>query len=286
MRPLRGVKILDLSRLLPGPFCTYLLAELGAKRTAVIPPSDQEVLSFPLLHQNKRKITLDLKTPQGLAKIKKLIKAHDVLVEGFRPGVLARLGLSFTVLKKMNPRLILCSLSGYGQKESERAGHDLNYLAESGFLAALFPFSAPQIPGIPFADLVGGMSAALKILAALTIPAQKRKALWIDLSICDSLKPFLYPFDSKIQKTVSPIFQGAWPRYHLYSTKDSKFLAVACLEEKFWNQFAQKMQIPSHLLGSYSQTLAWLEQEFLQKNQKEWLGFLSDPDLCVSGVKK
>ncbi len=286
MPPLRGVKILDLSRLLPGPFCTYLLAELGAKRTGILPPNDQEVLSFPILHQNKKRIVLDLKTPQGLAKIKKLIKTHDILVEGFRPGVLARLGLSFSVLKKLNPRLILCSLSGYGQKEARRAGHDLNYLAESGLLAALFPFSALQIPGIPFADLIGGMSATFKILAALTIPAQKRKAVWIDLSICDSLKPFLYPFDSKIQKIVSPIFQGAWPRYRLYSTKDSQFLAVACLEEKFWNKFVQKMQIPSALLESNSNTVSWLEAQFVQKNQKEWLEFLNDPDLCVSGVKK
>ncbi len=284
MRPLKGLQILDLSRLLPGPFCTYLLSQLGARLTAIIPPHDKEVLSFPLLHQKKKKIVLDLKTSQGLAKVKKLLKTHDVVVEGFRPGVLARLGLPFSELKKHNPHLILCSLSGYGQKDTERAGHDLNYLAESGFLSALHPFATMQIPGIPLGDLIGGFTGAFKILAALSIPKKKRKALWIDLSITDAIKALLYPLDPQIQKIVRPIFQGTWPRYHLYQTQDSKFLAVACLEEKFWEKFVKKMNIPNDLLGNNLQVVNWLEKIFAQKTQKDWLSILKDPDLCVSGV--
>jgi len=283
--PLQGVKILDLSRLLPGPFCTYLLNQLGAGVTCIYSPALPEVLSFPALRRGKKKLPFNLKNSRDLLKFKGLVKKSDVIVEGFRPGVMDRLGMGFSLLKKINPRIILCSLSGYGHKGGEVAGHDLNYLSLSGVLSVLAAGRDPMIPGIPLADLVAGMSSALKIAAALTVPKSKRKALHLDLSIHNAIRDFLTPLTPDVLKIVQPIFTGGLARYHLYQTRDQQWLAVAPLEEKFWRKFAQVMEIPSSILKEgEGDTVAWLESKFRGKTRKEWLRILSDPELCVTPV--
>jgi len=286
-KPLQGIKILDFSRLLPGPFCSHLLCEMGAQVTVLQAPQDREVLSFPALRKGKKFLKLDLKTPQGLKKARALIKASDVLLEGFRPGVMKRLGLDFPQAKKLQKRLIYASLSGYGQKGGERAGHDLNYLAMSGVLSALSCGSKPFIPGIPLADLVGGYGAAFEIMAQLAVPRSKRKAHYLDVSMTEAVSKLLRPLDSEAQRAIQPLFQGKLARYALYDCAEGGQLAVAPLEEKFWRKFAAIMGIPAHLLGSdESGARLWLSAEFKTKPLQHWLYKLDDPDLCVTPVNE
>ena len=183
---LAGVRVLDLSRLLPGPYASLILADLGAQVDKVEEPGVGDYLRhmppqhagrggmFEALNRNKRSITLDLKHPEGRGALLAMVPHYDVLLEQFRPGVLGRLGLGHEVLRAANPRLIVCALTGYGQEGpmSSRAGHDVNYLAHSGLLGMQGPAAgAPQLPGFQVADIAGGMWSALGILAALAARA-------------------------------------------------------------------------------------------------------------------
>src|SRR5262245_19712434 len=192
-QPLRDVRVLDFSRLLPGPYCSYLLSQMGAHVTVIEHPTEPEVLSFPAVQRGKDRLKIDLKTPFGLKKIKNLVKKSEVVLEGFRPGVMERLGLGFQKLRGLQPKVVFCSLSGYGQKETRKAGHDLNYLSLSGMISTLAAGRTLRIPGVPLADLVGGMKAALSILGALAVPLKSRKAVHLDVSICDATGEFLVP---------------------------------------------------------------------------------------------
>lgn len=286
-KPLHGIKVLDFSRLLPGPFCSYILADMGASLHVVHPPQDHEVLSFPALRKGKKFIALDLKLEKNRAKIEKLIQNSDVLLEGFRPGVMKRLGLDFKVVKKLNPQIIYASLTGYGQSGANRAGHDLNYLASSGVLKALYPLqNIPSIPGIPLADLVGGIEAALQILAALVSTSRKRKSLYLDISMTEAVGKLLIPLDVKARKEINKVLSGNLARYHLYECSDGESLALAPLEEKFWQKFIQQMGVPTEVLKRGEASLIqYLEKQFLTQPLKYWLHKLADPDLCVSAVK-
>src|SRR5688572_18361010 len=168
---LSDVKVLDLSRLLPGPYATLLLADLGARVDKLedpgggdylrqMPPQmGEESALFYALNRNKRSLALDLKTPEGIAALRRLVRGYDVLVEGFRPGVMARLGLSYEALSAENPRLIYCSISGFGQTGPDRlkAGHDINYVSRAGVMGyGGEPRGAPGLPGVQIADIGGG----------------------------------------------------------------------------------------------------------------------------------
>jgi len=230
-------------------------------------------------------MSLNLKEAKDVLKFKKLVKVSNVILEGFRPGVLERLGLGFSTLRKINSKIILCSLSGYGKKGGEVAGHDLNYLSLSGMLSALAAGRAPQVPGVPIADLVAGLTAAFQITAALAVPQKKRKAVHLDLSIEESVKKFLVPLSQDVLQKLQPIFSGGFARYHLYRTRDEKWLAVAPLEEKFWQKLCRELEIPPSILGSgETSTVTWLEERFLERSQEEWIQILKDPDLCVTPV--
>jgi alpha-methylacyl-CoA racemase len=284
-QPLRDVRVLDFSRLLPGPYCSYILSRMGARVTVIEHPTEAEVLTFPVVQQGKKRLKIDLKTSSGLKEIKDLVKKSDVVLEGFRPGVMERLGLSFQKLRRIHPKLIFCSLSGYGQKEPRKAGHDLNYLSLSGMISSLAAGRPPQIPGVPMADLVGGMKAALQILAALVVPLKSRRAVHLDVSICDAASELLIPLSSDVSEAIRPIFSGGLARYHLYEAKDGKWLAVAPLEEKFWMKFVESIGIPSSVLSQgESKTVFWLKEKFREKDRTAWLNELTDPDLCVTPV--
>src|SRR5262245_59104812 len=265
-KPLKNIRVLDFTRLLPGPFCSYLLAGSGARVTVVEHPTEREVLSFPPVKALKKFLKLDLKSGKGLQKAKALVKRADVLMEGFRRGVLERLGLGFREARKIQPHIVYCSLTGYGQAGGAKAGHDLNYLSVSGLLSALAAGRELRIPGVPLADLVGGFSAAFQIAAALSVP--KRRAVHLDVSICQAAEGFLVPLDGEVQKAIGPVFNGSLARYQLYSTGDGKHLAVAPLEEKFWKSFVEKMKIPSEVLTQGEARVAeWLKARFKEKSR-------------------
>lgn len=285
-KPLRGIKILDFSRLLPGPFCSHLLCEMGAQVCVVQAPHDREVLSFPALRKGKKFLSLDLKNSRDFQKVKTLLQKSDVLLEGFRPGVMKRLGLDFKEAKKIKKNILYASLSGYGQKGGNRAGHDLNYLAVSGVLRALSGNVKSFIPGIPLADLIGGYGAAFQITAQLIRPFRSRKALYLDLSMTDIAATLLRPMDSSAQKAMQPLIEGKLARYALYQCSDQQYLAVAPLEEKFWQKFVKIMAIPPEfLVQGEESTQQWLQTEFNRHPLQHWLYKLEDPDLCVSAVK-
>lgn len=286
-KALQGIKILDFSRLLPGPFCSYLLAQMGAEVTVLQAPLDQEVLTFPALRKGKKYLQVDLKTSKGLKLAQKLLKDADVVLEGFRPGVMKRLKLDFKEAKKLHKGIIYASLSGYGQKGGDRAGHDLNYLAESGVLGALASQGRPFIPGIPLADLMGAYGAACQILAHLAVPKKKRKATYLDIAMTEAVAQLLTPLDAQVQKSIQPIFQGKLARYALYECADQQYLAVAPLEEKFWLKFSDQMKVPKELTEKGEEAVKeWLHLEFKKQKLQHWLYKLDDPDLCVSAVKK
>ena len=152
-------------------------------------------------------------------------------------------------------------------------------------ISALAAGRPPQVPGVPIADLVAGLTAAFQIAAALAVPQKKRKALHLDLSIRGALEKFLVPMTKDVIKKLQPIFSGGLARYRLYRTRDEKWLAVAPLEEKFWQKLCRQMKIPSSILVSgEAATVRWLENRFLECSQEEWLRLLKDPDLCVTPV--
>jgi len=257
--PLRGVRVLDLSRLIPGPFCTLILSDLGASvdkledphvgdYLRVFPPFKRGLSGrFNALNRDKRSLCLDLKKPEGRDALLQLAKNYDVVVESFRPGVLDKLGVGFAALSEKNPRLILLSISGYGQDGPyrERAGHDLNYIALGGVLGlAGPPDRPPPVPAVQLADIAGGaLFGAVGILAALYEREKSGRGQQIDLSMCEGALAFAIPELGNFDAAGTPprrggeLLIGGVACYGIYRTKDGRFLSVGALEPKFWAAF-------------------------------------------------
>src|SRR5436309_921541 len=182
-------RMLDLSRQLPGPFCSMLLADLGMDVLAVYSPTDPMGMGIPLLGRNKRSLTLNLKAPEGRAIFHRLAREADVVLEGSRPGAAARLGVDYETLRALNPRLVYCSISGYGQDGPyrDRVGHDVNYLGFAGVIGLTGPAGGPPvIPGVQIADIGGGtLMAAVGILAALAAREETGRGQFVDIAMLD-----------------------------------------------------------------------------------------------------
>jgi alpha-methylacyl-CoA racemase len=253
--PLAGVRVLDLTRLLPGPMCTLHLADLGAD---VIKIEDTGAGDYAapalrmLVQRNKRALRLDLKQPAGVAVLQALAGDADVLVEGFRPGVMERLGVGYETLAALNPKLVYCSITGYGQSGPYRdePGHDLNYCALAGVSDQIGRAGeAPALSNVPVADLLGGsLTAAMGLLAALFDAQRTGRGRHVDISIADStLAHAVVPMVSMLKEgTTRPAgtdkLSGGLACYGLYRTSDGRHLAVGALERKFWDAFC-------HVLG-------------------------------------
>ncbi len=252
---LSGLRVLDFSSLVPGPMATLLLAEAGAEIIKVerpdrgdemrsyVPKFGDDSANFAILNRGKKSIAVDLKEPDGLARLAPLLSRTDILVEQFRPGVMNRLGLGYEAVASRKPDIIYCSITGYGQDgvQSKRAGHDLNYIAETGLLA-LNPGTtdAPVIPPALIADIAGGAYPAIvNILLALRRRDQTGEGAHLDISMADNLFPFLYWALAEGQASGrwpgrgEALVTGGSPRYRLYPTSDGRFVAVGAIEEKF-----------------------------------------------------
>jgi crotonobetainyl-CoA:carnitine CoA-transferase CaiB-like acyl-CoA transferase len=250
--PLAGVRVLDLTRLLPGPMCTLHLADLGAD---VIKIEDTGAGDYAapalrgLVQRNKRAMRIDLKQPDGVAVLQALVRTADVLVEGFRPGVMDRLGVGYAALSALNPKLVFCSITGYGQDGPLRdePGHDLNYCALAGVTDQIGRAGEPPAPSnVPVADLMGGsLTAAMGLLAALFDAQRTDRGRHVDIAIADSaLAHAVVPMISVLkQGHAQPAgrdkLSGALACYGLYRTKDGRHLAVGALERKFWDRFCE-----------------------------------------------
>ena len=315
MRPLDGLKVLDLSRLLPGPYCTLILADLGADVVKVEEPKgdymrwwppywphgdEPTAAAFAAINRNKRSLSADLKKDGDRALVLDLAAKADVLVEQFRPGVMQKLGLDYDTLARVNPRLVYCSISGYGQTGPfrERAGHDLNYMARSGLLWHNARTGEPPHPlSVQLADLAGGaLFPATAILAALYAREKQGKGTHIDAAMsdaCVALMPFFTAaanLGEAQEGPGEPLLHGGVPAYNVYPTSDHRFLAVGGLEPKFWGAMCEALGrsdlAAAGLLKGDDGRRVWRELAaiFSSETQAYWTAFFAERDCCVEPV--
>jgi alpha-methylacyl-CoA racemase len=261
MPPLSGIKVVDFSTLLPGPLASLILVEAGAEvikverpgrgdeMRAYEPKLGRDSVNFALLNRGKRSLAIDLKEPEGRERLAPLLRGADVVIEQFRPGVMDRLGLGYDALKEGNPRLVYCSITGYGQSGPKAgvAAHDLNYIAETGLLGlSAGEDGAPVIPPALIADIGGGAyPAVINILLALQQRERTGEGCRLDVAMCDNIFTFMYwalgnGFAAgEWPRPGEELVTGGSPRYQIDRTRDDRFLAAAPLEQKFWQRFCE-----------------------------------------------
>jgi crotonobetainyl-CoA:carnitine CoA-transferase CaiB-like acyl-CoA transferase len=301
MRALEAIKVLDLSRLFPGPYCSMILADLGADVLRIEDRRFQgEGPGMPTVMRNKRHMTLNLKHPKGLELFCRMARKADVLLEGFRPGVTERLGIGYEKMKQVNERLIYCSVTGYGQDGpyKDMVGHDINYLSFGGVLGLTGePGRKPVIPPIQVADMAaGGMYAAIGILAALFVRQATGKGQHIDISMTDGIVAML-PFPAsllwglgKIPRRGDTLLSGRFPCYSVYETKDGEYISIGALEPRFWVELCRKLGREDYIPLQFDEgekrekVFLFLEKTFKGKTREEWMEDLKDLDVCIGKV--
>ncbi len=309
-KALQGVTVLDLTRLLPGGFASMMLADFGADIIKIEPPGEgdycrktaplytYESAYFMNINRNKRSMVLNLKAERGKALFKELVKKADVVFEGNRPGKMKELGLDYETLVELNPRLIYCSLSGYGQDGPyhDKAGHDLNYIGYAGVLEGTGPADGPpSIPLVQIADLVGGTNAVTAILLALQARHHTGRGQYLDIAMSDGVIAWL-GFASAYYMAGQPTpprgqsrLTGAYPCYAVYPTQDS-FITVGALEKKFWVGLCRKLEREDLIVRQYDTNAGpegvWesLRQIFRTRTTAAWLELLDGEDQCVGPV--
>src|SRR5579859_667920 len=306
---LAGMRVLDLTRLLPGAFCTMLLADRGADVIKVEEPVSGDYMRwfpplaggqgvvFNSINRNKRAITLNLKSAEGRELFKRLVATADVVVEGNRPGVMDRLGLGWETLRAIRPGLVLCSITGYGQDGpfAQRAGHDLNYMATAGALSLnAAPGQAPHPLAVQVADIgAGGVGAAAAILSALLAVARGGEGQHLDVSMMDGALSWLaMPMAEAYSGGEQPAagrtrLTGRYPCYRVYECSDGRFLSVGALEPKFWQALVEAVDRPEllgHHLDDSPEAHADLEAVFRARTRDEWAARLYGLDVCVEPV--
>lgn len=310
MQALEGIRILDLSRLLPGPYCTMLLADFGAEVIKIEEPGRGDYArSFPpflkdmgywhlQLNRNKKSVVLDLKSAAGRQVFLELVKTADVVVESYRPGVLQRLGVDYAAAKAVNPRIIYCSLTGYGSKGplAKQADHDIGYVSLAGITAMSGEAEGkPAIPGVLMADMNAALSAGLSIMIALRHAQQTGQGQEIDISLYNvamTLMPgaaSLYFGSGFVAQRGNNWLTGANANYNIYATKDGRYLSVGCLEKKFWGNLCRVLG-REELVDSiddaeqHAYLKEQLTQAFATKTLAEWTQLLAGQDTCVTPV--
>lgn len=306
MQPLKGIKVLDFSTLLPGPMCTLLLADAGADVIKIErasgddmrdyePKTGPDSVNFCLLNRGKKSVVADLKDPVIRKKIESLIAEADVIVEQFRPGVMDRLGLGYEAAKAINPKIIYCSITGFGQHGpyAQVAAHDMNYQARTGMVGLGGDKSGtPVVPPVLTADLAAGAyPAVMNILLGLRSRDQNGTGCHLDVSMSDNLFPLMYWglgagwATGQWPRAGDELVTGGSPRYQIYQTADNKYLAAAPLEDKFWNNFLtilgtpelEHIENPALVKASVAKTIA-------QHPAAYWLEKFEGKDTCVTQV--
>ncbi|MBO8169831.1 MAG: CoA transferase [Thermoanaerobacteraceae bacterium] len=308
---LKEMRILDLTRLLPGPYATQLLGDLGAEVLKVEDPEvgdymrwmepcfpgTRESALFWGLNRNKKSMTLNLKSEAGREIFFKLVQEYDIVIEGFRPGVMAKLGLDFDTLQTVNPRVIMCSVTGYGQDGPyrDRAGHDINYNALAGSLGLTgMAGGPPVIPAVQIADIGGGaLMAAVGILAAYISRQQTGRGQYIDVSMLDGVVSWmvmplmqLAAGDPALKRGES-MLNGGYPCYNVYRTRDGKYMSLGALELKFWKAFCRIVGREDLIPKQYvrdPQVKKEVQDIFAQKTRDEWAEVFADGDVCCEPV--
>lgn len=313
--PLAGIKIIDFTRLLPGPLATMFLADMGADVIKIEDPDNPDYirdfepringmsLFYLSLNRSKRSLAINYLSAEGKQVIYDLVKSADVLIEQYRPGVMAELGLGYEQLKAINPKLIYVSVIGYGQQSSMAmaAGHDLNYIAIAGALGitAHAKTNEPIIPGFQLADIAGGSYMAMNaITTALFQRERTSKGAWVDVSMTDAALPFNVLQFASFQGTKIGVPRGQFElsgqlaNYNVYACADGKYVALGSLEPKFWNKFCAKVNRLdwAERFLQQGEDLAQLKREvrvlFLTKTRNEWVAYFSEDDICLTAVNE
>ncbi len=293
--------MIDLSRLLPGPYCSMILADHGAR---VISIEDKRFLAdglfMDIVNRNKKHMTLNLKTAEGKQIFFKLIEKADIVLEGFRPGVVNRLGVDYESVKKVNPRIIYCSISGFGQTGPyrDRVGHDVNYLSIGGVLDLIGETDRPPaIPGIQIADIAGGgMNAAIGIMLALFAREKSGQGQYVDISMTDGMVGFLPAsmFFSRLTGSEpvrsDNLLSHRYACYNTYETADGKYLSIGAVEKRFWQKLCKILEIQDYADLQYddrhrTEIIDCLRRTFRQKTLAEWEGVLGGSDVCWAPIQ-
>ncbi|SFU16926.1 CaiB/BaiF CoA-transferase family protein [Mesorhizobium sp. YR577] len=309
MPPLNDLFVLDFSTLLPGPLASLMLAQAGARVIKIERPDggdamrsyepviDGESLLFAMLNRGKESIALDLKSPDAKERLRPLIEKADVLLEQFRPGVMERLGLGYDELRKVNPRLIYCSITGWGQTgpKAQKAGHDVNFQAEAGLLGLSHGNDgAPILPPFLAGDIAGGaLPAMINILLALRQRDVTGQGSHIDIAMTENLFAYLswglsagfagrgWPASG------SDLVTGGSPRYQIFRTADDRFIAAAPIEDKFWSEFTKVIALPENLVAPdapMNDTMEAIADIVRRKTAAEWQSAFAGRDVCCSVV--
>ena len=307
MQPLSGLLVLDFTTLLPGPLASLMLAEAGAEVIKIerpggedmrhfAPAIDGESVPFAMLNRGKQNLTLDLKNEADRAKLMPLIKRADILIEQFRPSVMARLGLGYDELRAINPRLIYCSISGYGQSgpRADQAGHDINYIGNTGLLDLQpGPIVRPVLPPALIADIAGGsFPAVINILLALRSRDQSGRGCHLDIAMTDAMFTFAWyalalGAAAKFPKPGEMWLVGSSPRYQLYPTKDGRIVACGAIEQKFWEAFTAAIGMAAEFIDDKrdpAATRATVAKLIVAKSADEWRPILAAADCCATIV--
>ncbi|MFF5988306.1 CaiB/BaiF CoA transferase family protein [Prauserella flavalba] len=308
-RPLAGVRVLDLSTLLPGPLGTLLLAEAGADVIKIERPGPGDEMrsyqpklgeasaNYAVLNRGKRAFAADLKDPADRDRVLALAARADVVMEQFRPGVAERLGLGYDQVRALNPGVVYCSITGYGQRgpHAARAGHDLNYLAESGLLGVVTDGTgAPQLPVSVLADIAGGTyPAVVNILLALRQRDLTGEGSHLDVSMAHNLQVLAYGYFATHQgsgrwpEPSAELLTGGSPRYHVYSTSDGRHVAVAALEQKFWDRLVELIDLPPRFAADEGQERAVIDavaERIGAHPAEHWRKVFDGEDVCTTVV--
>jgi crotonobetainyl-CoA:carnitine CoA-transferase CaiB-like acyl-CoA transferase len=325
MMALEDIRVLDLTHLVPGALCTMILADLGADVIKVGTPAgaggrgagfmgkltadeEKRVAAYDALNRNKRSLGLNLKSDEGREIFCKLAQTADVIVEGFRPGVVTRLGIDYKKIKEINPKIVYCSLSGYGQDGPYRnfSGHDVNYISIAGALNVLG--SADRPPSIPLnllADFAGAsLHGVIGILTALIARGKTGKGQYVDIAYTDGAMSLMTWFISSYFAGGGNFnrgetwLHGAYPYYGLYKTKDGKYISIGCIEPWFWENLCRALGkeeyipyciSPEHFLHKpegekWAEISSYLKNAFLARTRDEWFEFLTSKDVPVGKV--
>jgi crotonobetainyl-CoA:carnitine CoA-transferase CaiB-like acyl-CoA transferase len=298
---LKGITVLDLSRLLPGPYASMILADHGAR---VISVEDKRFLADGLfmttVNRNKEHISLNLKTEAGREIFFKLTARSDVVMEGFRPGVVDRLGVGYEAVRRVRPDVIYCAITGYGQDGPfrDRAGHDVNYLSQAGVLGLIGEADRPpSIPGIQIADMVGGgMNAVIGILLALHHRGRTGQGQYIDISMTDGtaallpLAQFFRDLTGEPPRRGDMMLSHRYACYNTYETADGRHLSIGAVENRFWKNLCDYFGVPEFTPLQYDdhrrrEIISFFRERFKTRTLDEWTEVLEPLDVCFGRIQ-
>ncbi|MBI1886604.1 MAG: CoA transferase [Chloroflexi bacterium] len=309
MMALEGIRVLDLTRLAPGPYCTMLLADFGADVIVIEEPpgvgrrfdaaASGRMMAFNALGRNKRSVALNLKDERARQAFYRLCETADVVIEGFRPGVVKRLAVDYETVSKVNPRIVYCSLSGYGQDGpyAGLVGHDINYISLGGALGMTgWPGQPPAIPVNIIADFAGGgLYAAFAILAGIVARGTAGRGQYVDMAMSDGVTSLIamvagqYFGSDHVPRPGADYLNGGVPFYHVYETADGRWLSIGCLEPWFWETLCRVMGCQEFIphqnnREKHPEMFDYFRRRFKEKTRDEWFEELRQHDICVAPV--